>query len=171
MRLFRSGSSLVEKHWIRFTFLCLILITVSNCGSCGTPDAPTWKDVISQNNESAAPRPETTAQLIVYLDTSGSMPGYVSPDGQTIFGRTLQELRKFVATFDSHLDVLARRVGATVGPAESNLLLMEASRDKNYYVERETDLAGAIQTFSNGSPPARYTPRGHRLRFCSESSL
>lgn len=153
MGLFRSGSFLVEKSWMRYAFLCLIVITLS---SCGTSDPPKWKDVLSQNNESTEQRPETTAHLIVYLDVSASMPGYVSPDGETIFGRTLQELRGFVTTFDSQLDVMARRVGATVSAPESNMLLMEASRNKTYYDKQETDLAGAIRTFSEGSPPARY---------------
>jgi hypothetical protein len=99
----------------------------------------------------------------VYLDASLSMPGYVAADGQTIYGRVLQELRGFATTLDPRLEVVVRCVGTSVGTPASNLLLSVASRNQSFYHEQDTDLAGAINAFSErmgpaqpNGPPARY---------------
>jgi hypothetical protein len=118
--------------------------------------APDWKEVL-KNQPGAAPSPtatspKTTNELVVYLDTSGSMAGYVSRDGQSIFGKTLRELRYATGTFgDSNAKVLVRRVASAVGPPLTDMELTTASQDQSVYRGGETNLAGAIGSFKSTS--------------------
>ncbi len=101
----------------------------------------------------------TTDNLVVYLDASASMAGYVSPngkkafaaapDGGTIFSKTLLELRNVVTTMSPQPQVVVRRVDADVSaPSFSDLDLSKASLDRSFYNGRETNLAGAIKSFA-----------------------
>ena len=103
-------------------------------------------------NPSPTPSPahavETTNELVVYLDTSASMAGYVTRDGQSIFGKTLRELRFATGTFaNSDARVLVRRIASDIGPALADMELTSASQDQNIYRGGETNLAGAIRSF------------------------
>jgi hypothetical protein len=129
-------------------------------GCNGNPDPPAWEKLIANHQSGEAPRQSpTTNHLVVYLDTSSSMAGYVSPDGktvfaasqdgQTIFSHTLQELRNVVTSLNPSVDVVFRRVDASVGPPLfSDLELNQASVNRGTYTGKETNLAGAISTFS-----------------------
>lgn len=99
--------------------------------------------------ESRELAPATADQLVVYLDTSSSMAGYVSTDraGQTVFSRTLQELRNVSTIINPPLDVLVRRVDSSVGPSQPDSALSEASINPAAFSGSETDLAGAIDSF------------------------
>jgi hypothetical protein len=78
------------------------------------------------------------------------MAGYVTKDGQSIFGKTLRELRYAAGTFgDSNAKVLVRRIAADVGPALTDMELTSASQDQNVYRGGETNLAGAIESFKS----------------------
>ncbi|MDA2925657.1 hypothetical protein MYX78_00220 [Acidobacteria bacterium AH-259-G07] len=96
-----------------------------------------------------ATRPLTADELVVYLDTSGSMAGYVSldPQRQTTFSRTLQELRSLFSILDPPVRILVRRVEKTVGRPENDRELSTASVTKEMFRGGETDLAGAIGLF------------------------
>src|SRR6185369_4414574 len=96
------------------------------------------------------PPPATTEELVVYLDTSASMAGYVTRDGQSIFGKALRELRYATGTFgNSDVKVSVRRIASDVGPALTDMELTSASQDQNLYRGGETNLAGAISAFKN----------------------
>jgi hypothetical protein len=130
------------------------------CGCNGAPDPPAWEKIISKaESEGVYQTSPTTNHLVVYLDTSSSMTGYVSPDGktvfaastdgQTIFSHTLQELRNVVTSLSPSVDVVFRRVDSSVGPPLfSDLELNQASVNRGTYTGKETNLAGAISAFS-----------------------
>jgi len=119
------------------------------------PDPPAWKDVITEASDPAAaekPAPKTANLLVVYLDASGSMAGYVSPDrqGQTVYSRSLQELRNFVSLISPPIDVAVRRVESQVSGIYPDSYLSDASINQGVYTGQETDLAGAVGLFERG---------------------
>jgi len=132
--------------------------------ACVTPP-PDWNKVIGANHEPSSttppPPPKTTNELVVYLDTSASMAGYVTRDGQSIFGKVLRELRYATGTFSgSDVKVQVRRIASDVGPVLSDMELTIASQDQGVYRGGETNLAGAISTFrSPASTPKTTTGR------------
>lgn len=100
-----------------------------------------------------------TDHLVVYLDTSASMAGYVSPaggdsfsvapDGQTIFSKTLLELRSIVTILSPESSVIIRKVATDISePSFSNLELSKAAINRETYNGKNTNLAGAIKTFN-----------------------
>ncbi len=129
----------------------LLLSTLIGCER-GVPD---WRDILKAE-PSPTPTPsassiKTTNELVVYLDESGSMAGYVTRDGQTIFGKSLRELRYATGTFaGSDVRVLVRHVGSDVGPPLPDMDLTTASQDPSVYRAGETNLAGAISSFKGG---------------------
>jgi hypothetical protein len=144
----------------------LTLALTALCG-CGGSDPAPWSKIISA---SVTPSPEPPARasdhLVVYLDTSGSMAGYVSPDGQvnfafspdgeTVFSHTLQEVRNVVTTLDSRVSVVFRRVAAKVEqPSFNDLELGQASVNRGTFNGGETNLAGAFNLFAQPLPSER----------------
>ena len=129
-------------------WLPVLVLSIAACN--GGP--PEWKDVLASATPTPSPLPaptlETTNELVVYLDTSSSMAGYVAKDGQSVFGKTLRELRFATGTFaNSDAKVLVRRIASDVGPALADMELTSASQDQSVYQGGETNLAGAIQSF------------------------
>jgi hypothetical protein len=140
--------------------------------ACVTPP-PDWNKVIGNNHRppfiTPPPPPKTTNELVVYLDTSASMAGYVTRDGQSIFGKVLRELRYATGTFSgSDVKVQVRRVASDVGPALSDMELTIASQDQGVYRGGETNLAGAISTFR--SPASTPKPANDRVRISASAS-
>ncbi len=129
---------------------CLALLLYCACSS--VPDPPSWETVLaSQPTPPPAPTaPATANSVVVYLDTSVSLAGYVSADrqGQTVYSRTLQELRNLVSIATPPLDVAVRRVDAGVGTPNPDSFLTQASFDKAVYTGGETNIAGAIGVFN-----------------------
>lgn len=136
--------------------LLLVTATALLFGACTRPpDPPPWKDVIAKASEQTAdakPAPKTANQLVVYLDSSASMAGYVSPDrqGQTVYSRSLQELRNFVSLISPPIDVAVRRVDSQVSDVYPDSYLSDASINQGVYTGKETDLAGAVVLFERG---------------------
>lgn len=153
LRHFHSG------HW-RPIWLSLLLIAVLAFSGCGSKP-PEWPDIVKTQASptpevnSSAPAPPTTNELVVYLDTSASMAGYVTKDGQSIFGKTLRELRFATGTFGPDVKVSVRRIASDVGPALTDMELTNASQDQNVYRGGETNLAGAISSFKVPSTPGK----------------
>lgn len=127
---------------MKATFLLLLAVCFSGCHE----DPPDW-DVTT--TASVTPTPQTTDQLIVYLDTSGSMSGYATKDGQNIFGRTLRAVRDVATSFKQPVHVSVRYVASVVGDPDPDgaLALQKASINPDVYNGHETDLAGAINSF------------------------
>lgn len=153
-----------KKHCLLDSALVLILaaasLSTSSCDGCEKPrsvSAPQLPVVKARSDAASAP------QLVVYLDSSQSMQGYVGRAGaETTFSRTLQELRNFVTLVNPPLDVLVRRVDTRVGQPLSNTVLSTASVDRGSFSGADTDLAGAFDTFreslggGEGAPPPRF---------------
>jgi len=136
----------------------LQVVFVLSIAACNG-DPPKWEDILKSSSSptpapSSSPAIETTDELVIYLDTSASMAGYVTKDGQSIFGKTLRELRFATGTFaNSDSKVLVRRIAADIGPALADMELTSASQDQNIYRGGETNLAGAIQSFRTPTSP------------------
>ncbi len=139
----------------------LSISILSGCNGNGG-DPPPWKiceDTFIKSNAANTDAP-TTDHLTVYLDTSASMAGYVSPDGgkifavapegQTIFSKTLLELRSVVTTLSPQPEVVFRRVDTNVSEPSINrdLDLSQAALNRATYNGKETNLAGAIKLFN-----------------------
>lgn len=153
-----SSSSYLISSLRRAMLLSLHVVLILSLTAC-TDRPPDWPPEAINNGKSTPPpsQPppvETTNELVIYLDTSASMAGYVTGDGQSIFGKTLRELRVATGTFaNSDAKVLVRRIGSDVGPALADMELTSASQDQNIYRSGETNLAGAIQSFRTPAPP------------------
>jgi hypothetical protein len=138
--------------------LCFQLGALLATNAC-TERPPEWKDFV-KNTEIAsgatASSVPTTNELVVYLDTSASMAGYVTKDGQSIFGKTLRELRYATGTFgNSDAKVLVRKIASDVGPTLTDMELTSASQDQSIYRGGETNLAGAFTTFKSPATPTK----------------
>lgn len=84
------------------------------------------------------------------------MAGFVSANRQaeTIFSRTLQELRNFATILNPPIDIFVRRVDASVGEPVSDLMLSQAAVTPGMFDKLNNDLAGAVSLFSKGLKPA-----------------
>ena len=143
--------------------LSLQFVFVLSLAACTGEPPPEWKEVLTTADTTPTPSPapaaETTNELVIYLDTSASMAGYVTKDGQSIFGKTLRELRFATGTFaNSDAKVLVRRIASDIGPVLADMELTSASQDQNIYRGGETNLAGAIQSFRVATTPSKTTP-------------
>lgn len=138
------------------------LLSISLLKGCSSKsDPPPWKvceDTQTKSNAAKSEAPSTD-HLVVYLDTSASMAGYVSPDGsaqfavspdgRTIFSKTLLELRNVVTLLAPQPEVVVRRVD--VGVSEEMMpdsKLSEAALTRSFFNGSQTDLAGAVNKFS-----------------------
>lgn len=137
---------------LRNTSAVLVFVYVLVFAGCDG-NCPAWNQAL-KNEASPSDRNPTTTQaqtaneLVVYLDTSGSMAGYLSRDGQTIVGKALRELRYATGTFgNSDVKVLVRHVGSDIGPLLPDMDLTTASQDPSLFRAGETNLAGAISSF------------------------
>jgi hypothetical protein len=141
--------------------IAAVLLSISFMGGCTDRDPPSWKSCEDAQTKPDAAKTElpSTDQLVVYLDTSASMAGYVSPnknnqfaispDGRTIFSKTLLELRNVVTLLSPQPSVVMRRVD--VGVSEELMpdsKLSEAAFTREFFNGAQTDLAGAIKKFS-----------------------
>ncbi len=159
-RFHYQSSSSAEKHSSmfargrRFGLLFLTIFAALFAAAC-TEHPPGWDKVLGKGpttNGTPTPPPKTTNELVVYLDTSASMAGYVTKDGQSIFGKALRELRYATGTFsNSQVKVSVRRIAGDVGPALTDMELTNASQDHNVYRGGETNLAGAISAFKTAT--------------------
>lgn len=143
----------MRRKWFCNFSLVLELLVILSLAACDDR-APDWKNIVPEPATNSAPTPDqtipTTNDLVIYLDTSASMAGYVTKDGQSIFGKTLRELRYAAGTFgNSDVKVSVRRIASDVGPALTDMELTSASQDQNLYHNGETNLAGAISTFES----------------------
>lgn len=148
----------------------MLLACLCACG--GTP-ALEWKDVIQNDPPGAAYKPpDTSDHLVVYLDTSASMEGYISPDrkrtpfgaqddSQTVFTHTLRALRdEAISSFNPRLNVVYRQVASRVSdPVFNDVRLAEAAITRSLYRDGETNLAGAISLFAEPLPGVGPGPR------------
>lgn len=93
-------------------------------------------------------QPATTDDLVVYLDISEPMKGYVLSGGQSVFSQTLRSLREFATTQSAPVKVHLRTVSKEVGPPQSNAALADASYGQKIYTGSQSNLVGAISIFN-----------------------
>lgn len=147
--------------------IAVVFLSISFTSGCLTSeDPPSWKvceDTLTKSNAAQSDAP-TTDHLVVYRDTSASMAGYVSPeggksfavasDGQTVFSKTLLGLRDVVTTLSPQPTVVVRRVDTVVSaPSFSDLELSQAALNRTLFNGKDTDIAGAIKSFSQPLKP------------------
>jgi hypothetical protein len=168
---------LLKMKKLTYIFTSVLLCAIAACNS-DCQRVPPWNlcQPGQKSQNAAAPIP-TTDNLVVYLDTSASMAGYVSPngknafsaspDGNTIFSKTLLELRNVVTMMSPQPQVVIRRVDTNISaPSFSDLDLSQASINRGFYNGKETNLAGAIKTFSeplDANAEEKLPPRFHIL--------
>jgi hypothetical protein len=148
---------------LRGLAVALISLFAFVSGGCGRPDAVDWEAAGVSAAPTPAPSPRPTSdRLVVYLDTSASMAGYVSQNGQNVFGATLRALRDTVTSFKNPLDVVVRDVDISVKSPDPDgaLALQKASINPKIYGGGETDLAGAIGEFSANPGREKIVPAG-----------
>ncbi|MBS1807717.1 MAG: DUF2085 domain-containing protein [Acidobacteria bacterium] len=144
-----------SKSWLS---ALVILSLVTFFISCAAP-VPGRKEIVKPPDPPISHVSiETTNDLIVYLDTSSPMKGYVQTDGQSIFSRTLRTLREFSTTLSPPVRVQMRTVATTVGPFLSQVALAEASTNQSYYTGTESNLVAAFASFPQGLSTAATAP-------------
>ena len=106
-------------------------------------------DPVAKRQSSISP-PPTTNDLVVYLDTSRSMAGYLIQDKHkpSVFSRTLQEIRNVSTMLNPPLNVRVKRVSADVSGSLNDTFLSEAAITQSIFSGTETNLSAAIDTFS-----------------------
>jgi hypothetical protein len=135
---------------LRFAVILLLLVPLAACG----PKMPDWSVLLKNdpviNKKVSDVAPETSDDLVVYLDTSKSMAGYISsdPERPSIFSRTLQEVRNVSTILSPPLNVYVRRVSTEVSGSLNETYLSEASVKQKIFDGSETNLSGAIDSFS-----------------------
>lgn len=164
-----------SKIPMKKTFYSVILLSIAalmvGCG-CEAPPFPTPPPKVA----TATPA-DSTEDLVVYLDTSLSMAGYVSPtgpkafgtaspNGKTIFQRSLMDISYVVTTMKPQPNVWVRTVDTTVSsPVDGNIQLSGAAINPARFAGKDTDLVSAIKAFAEpldaGAGPA--PPRFHLL--------
>lgn len=143
---------------LRSVILFFALLGLTGCNS-GIVDPPRWE--LAKPVKKEIPAAETgpvTDHLVVYVDTSASMAGYISPNGKTvfaaapegtIFSRTLLELRDVVTTMNPQPQIVVRNVDINIStPLFSDLELSKASLSRGIFAGKSTNLAGAIKSFA-----------------------
>jgi hypothetical protein len=140
----------------RSGFLCLLLALLAvGPGGCTTEGLPTRKQVgAAPSPTPPSPPPPTTDELVVYLDTSSPMKGYVQTDGKSMFSKTLLLLRAFTAVMSPPVKVQVRKVDSVVGPLLPSITLSEAATSQAFYNGAETNLVAAFASFTAGLQPA-----------------
>jgi hypothetical protein len=155
---------MTHEKQIKGVFAAL-LVACSALAGCVGDGCPKPRNIAAAKllKKGAAPDgPPAANQLVVYLDTSASMEGYVTngSDEETTYSRTLRELRNFVTLVNPPLDVSVRRVDAKVGEPLNDMTLSKASVERKFFNGANTDLAGAFDTL-----PAAADGDGHPARF------
>lgn len=152
----------MTKEKLTQILLIVLLVACSTGSSCDNCPKPRKITAAKLTTETPPPSPPPSShRLVVYLDTSASMAGYVPEERatETTYSRTLRELRNFVTLINPPLDVHVRHVDVQVGKSLSDMSLSHASIDRTLFGGMDTDLAGTFELFpmpidaSDAGPP------------------
>lgn len=174
--MFQGQIRLTLKHrrpeW-RWRFGCVFFLSafLGMVGGCATPP-PRWNELI-ENALAGLDQPVCAASgaapasddLIVYLDGSGSMRGYVNQRGASAYRETLRLLTEIGPLFEPPMRIQFRRVGGVVEPPRPWAALTPTPDTEAFYNLPDTDLAAAVRSFSvnlEGKPKGP-PPRMHVL--------
>jgi hypothetical protein len=136
-------------HWWRVIFYLGILCELFLLMGCTPPPKQTRREIFP-NKVSSSPSSNLTMtdDLVLYLDTSIPMKGYVSSDGQTVFSKTLRTILDVATMVNKPVNVYLRTVDAKVGAPQPGQIIGSASINQSFYTGTETNLVAAIQEFS-----------------------
>lgn len=147
--------------------LAAVLLTSTGCLLSSRPNW--WESCPADKGDSPLATVEAAEQLVVYLDVSRSMQGFVSErrgteaaSAQTVFSKALLELRNIVNSLSPQPRVVLRVVDDEVRPAADAFQLARYSINRDWYRGNETNLAGAFKAFQEspepgaGAAPARF---------------
>lgn len=143
---------------------CAVVLT--GCAALACSHSERWCDACPPRNEPlVAPAVEATNQLIVYLDASKSMKGFVgerlrteAASAKTVFSRSLLELRSIVNSLQPQPQVLFRVTDARVHPPEHDFRLAQYAVNREWFDGTETDLAGVFRAFEEPVEPGTSQP-------------
>ncbi|MBI4748556.1 MAG: hypothetical protein HY774_08695 [Acidobacteria bacterium] len=126
-------------------------LSLALAGCQGTAEPPQWKTILETGDSDVVPSKlevfQTSPNLVVYLDMSPSMRGFISSGKEeSVLSRTLQELRGL--SLNPPVEIWMRRVGAEIGHLQATEELILASRTQAAFNEQYNDLAKAVQYFS-----------------------
>ena len=127
---------------------------------------PSWASVLPRNSgpggtaPAASPAVPTSDDMVVYLDASKSIQGYVAAGHSSAYAQSLRTLRDLGSLLSPTVRTSVRDVDANVGPAKSDVELSHASTDVSIYSGGETNLARAIALF--GQPTVIEAAAGGR---------
>lgn len=136
-------------------------------GGCATPP-PRWSELTEKNALAGFEQPlcavpnagPASDDLIVYLDGSGSMRGYLNQGGPSAYRETLRLLTELGPLFEPAMKIQFRKVGSEVDAPVPWEALTPAPDKEAFYNLPDTDLAAAVRTFAvnlegkrTGPPP------------------
>ena len=144
---FSCGVREIMKSPLRVILAVSLLL--SACAQAPPAFSELMKDDPIANPQPDSTLTNTTNDLVVYLDTSRSMAGYLTQDNLTpsVFSRTLQELRNVSTMLSPPLNVRVRRISSAVSDPLNDTFLSEAAITQRIFNGSETNLTAAIDTF------------------------
>ena len=159
LRCARHRARGLKRTWR--TALLLILTStfmVSGITSCGSSHTSKWWQTCQVTKAPpGAGHIEVTDHLVVYLDISESMKGFVArrqateaASAQTVFSKALLELRNVVTTMTPQPKLVLRVIDEEVRPPADAFQLAEYAVNRDWFDRSETNLAGAVHAFGTG---------------------
>lgn len=146
----------------------LLLASTLATNGCGDPDPISWRH-FAETGQVDPPGPAearpSTPDVVVYLDVSRSMQGYVARTGsstRSIYSRTLKAVQDLAGTGRAlHLRLVGETVEPPLGGERAGATLDEATRNAGIYASGSTNLVDAFRDMSrsidgtpDGPPPA-----------------
>jgi len=177
-------SSIIKNKSAKICLQIFILGTfVFYLSACGSAEPSLEKCVEECNSEMDKKFPNSSSEtplnvtdnIIVYLDASKSMRGYVSPrngrnfavspNGQTLYTKTLLELKNAAGLISPDYSVSLRHVTKQLSnPVNALEISAGAITRDEIYQGNDTDLALAVKSFSQNLKPNDFgPPRFHIL--------
>jgi hypothetical protein len=146
----------LSGKWTTWPVIGGVLAMLSGCMIWGGVEKPTRHQVFHGTTKpTTKPVPLTSDDLVIYLDTSSPMKGYVSADGQSVFSRTLRTVLDAATTVNKPVNVHLRTVDSKVGALQAGQIIGTASINQNFYTGSETNLVAAIDAFDVGLAAAQ----------------
>ncbi|MEW6733927.1 MAG: hypothetical protein AB1489_21550 [Acidobacteriota bacterium] len=154
---------MVLVSYLRRSLLIISVLAINTMLSCYS-SPPTWpierQDCASTLSQSTT---VSTDNIVAYIDESASMRGFLymnwndETTQQTIYSRTLAKLQDIV-TSEANLHFYMRRVSESVGRFESSGSEFDrATHDASFYHKGITNIAKAVQTFTESVPSRQST--------------
>jgi len=175
--MFQEGIQPAITHlWLEWLWRVGWAFVLGTClamlGGCATPP-PRWNELIEKGALAGFDQPPCAVpsaapasnDLIVYLDGSGSMRGYLNQRGASAYRETLRLLTEVGPLFEPPMRIQFRKVGSVVEPPRPWEALTPTPDKEGFYNLPDTDLAAAVRSFAVNleGKPTGPPPRMHVL--------